>query len=71
MNSNIIALDDALISEFNFRIRNQPRKLMLRKNKKEKDFLEFESETDRINKHRQNYKRGSAKYAWRSADLLN
>ena len=75
MNRNMIALDEVPIHKFNHHAGEQPRKLMSRKNKKGKSFLELENEANQINKHRQHYKRASAKYAarspWHLNDILN
>ena len=38
-----------------FAIGNQPRKSVMRKNKKERAFNEFERELDELNKHRHSY----------------
>ena len=75
MNRNRITLGDESTNEFNHSVGEQPRKLMSRKNRKDKNFSKFKSETDEIDQHRQNYKRASAKNATRlqlhSSEALN
>jgi len=75
MNRNMISLDDVSTHQFHHSMGEQPRKLMSRKNKKSKTFSHFEQEAEQMDKHRQNYKRSSAKYAarlqLRSNDIMN
>jgi adenylate kinase len=74
MNRNRILLADISTHEFSS-IEDQSKKLMSRRKNKEKDFIAFESEAEKLHKHRQNYRRESAKYAarlqWRLNDSLN